>query len=183
MHVVASDLSGLQEFGIWAGAVAGLGGLALGAATAVRQLRLERRSRPVIEAFEWANPSGAPPMPDQVRGYAKSGDPVTGTLRVFGHGRGTAIPDLWVPSAGSVVLLARTIQWASVGDQSVAVGTHGWISDDCPVPAEPPADAEVGKSGLWTGHSGEQPVFWSAESEPNHLIDIAYTVQEWRPAP
>ncbi len=177
----ASQLSGLEQFGIWAGVVAGVGSLAVSLVTSLRQLQLERRSRPVIESFEWTNRAEAPPMPDEVRGYGKTGEAVDGVLRVYGHGQGSVIPNLWVSGAGSPVLLVRTIRWSAVGNQLLAVGSHPYVGREFPLPGHPPADATVAAAGLWKGNSGAQPVFWSAEENPDHLIDVAYSVQEWRP--
>lgn len=159
-----------------------LASLSLSGVVLGRQLVLERRMRPIRSQFAIGENS-APPMPDEMVGYRKQGEPRHDTLRVYGHGAGHPIPDLWVVGAGSVAVLARTIRWRTVAAAKVAIADHGYISEHMPIPDSPPAEAVIGTSGLWEGHAGTQPVFWSAEPNPNLLIDVTVEIQQWELSP
>lgn len=51
------------------------------------------------------------------------------------------------------------------------------------MPDSPPPEAVIATSGLWEGHAGERPIFWSAEPDSNRLFDVAFEIQEWELSP
>ena len=125
-------------------------------------------------------PSGtAPPMPDSLAGFSKSGAPVSTMIRVFQGDTGYFVPDFpW--SMNGCSQRTFTVRWRALGPAITAGMTH---TETPPVHITDLAQPTVGLAGSMQGDGCSQPAFFFKAAPQDTLEDVSVEYQVWNASP